>query len=277
MWAARAVRPVVGVSLRPSRQYAAAAARREPPEPVQMSSTVHQDIPPPTSSDASPPSTLQTKRLASRSARSRALDKAKRLAAALHDASLSTPADPVAGPSTGPLTDTPPSLSDLLLKRPKGSPDDLRRSKYVSRYTKSYAAIDRAFTKDQLIPLARDMGVHLTYRTVKAERIKQILRAWGWEDPKVLQKREEIERAPAGQRDFDLTAAELFLVMRDRRLKVIAGKARDTSFAVVPGPVQTTGRTTLRVVGQDAVLEEIARFMQEHRDVSSAQDAAGNR
>ncbi|RXK40579.1 hypothetical protein M231_02034 [Tremella mesenterica] len=283
------LRPSIALVTRSCRRGYALAAQSFPDSDTEILETEpepshvpHPNLPSSSSSSSSSRVRSGTPRL---SPRAKAFQNAKRLADAIrpspsipfptstahssesshtHDANSRPRFDSPASLSSS----TPPTLSDLLQKQPPGHPTDLSSKTYSKRYLVAWKSIDRSFLKTQLIVLMREMGLLMRGRSTKEERIRRILRSWGWEDPLVLKQIEDRERGAWEMREFGLTAGELFLIMRDKEvMRLLTGKDVEVGAGMGTGNMKEEKErgTVLRVRGRGEVLDHIAKILESRK------------
>jgi hypothetical protein len=201
-----------------------------------------------------------------------ALLKAQKLAKALQSAPTPSKSDiPLAGTSTPP---PPPTLADLVARKPDRDPPSISSRQYNRLYNKLYHNIDKAFVARQLYEFAPALGVKLRRGRNKEMVLRGILKVWGWEDPESFQSEPERSGRKATEREWSLTKAELWLIMRDAS---VVGPALEegVTFSIPPpaeGEVKMdTGMRILRGNGSAAVLSDLDQKIKMSRDVSQIQ------
>ena len=163
----------------------------------------------------------------------------------------------------------PPTLADLEARKPDQDPPSMFSRHYDRLYNKLYHSIDRAFVAKQIFEFAPKLGVKMRRGRNKETAIRGILKLWGWEDPEAVQP-EEPSRRP-NQKDWMLTKAELWLIMRDSSI-VKPALDEGVTFSIPPpaeGEVKVdTGMRTLRGNGTSSVLLDLDNSITQSRSVS---------
>lgn len=193
-----------------------------------------------------------------------ALLKAQKLAKALQSAPISSKSD-IPLPSTTPPP--PPTLADLEARKPDRDPPSMSSMHYDRLYNKLYDSVDKAFVAKQLYEFAPKLGVKLRHGRNKEMVVRGILKVWGWEDPDAFIPEPTYRKVT--QRDWMLTKAELWLIMRDSSL-VRPALDEGVRFSIPPveGEIKVdTGMRTLRGNGSPDALSDLNERIKTSRDV----------
>ncbi|ORY32250.1 hypothetical protein BCR39DRAFT_523571 [Naematelia encephala] len=113
------------------------------------------------------------------------------------------------------VQNTPPSMNDLLRIRPQPPKVPLWHEHYPGRYDKVRNTLANAFTKQQMRSFVLGLGIEekTHWSTTKGELLSLIMENWGWE-----KARERVIEKAEDEQIFDISAPELFLMLRDRGL-----------------------------------------------------------
>jgi hypothetical protein len=193
-----------------------------------------------------------------------ALLRAQKFAKALESTPSPSKAD-IPLPGTPPPP--PPTLADLEAKKPDRDPPSMSSQHYDRLYKKLFRSVDKAFVAKQIYEFAPQLGVKLRRGRNKEIVIRGILKMWGWEDPDAFVP-EPIHRKMT-EKDWMLTKAELWLIMRDASV-VRPALDEGVSFSIPPmeGEFKVdTGMRTLRGNGSATALMELDQAIKHSRDV----------
>lgn len=255
-------------AVRLARSYAAAAPKPDIEYEAESSTAAQKRQ---QSSPSRPTNTTKPRR----GPRATSLLRAQKLAQALQ--SIPTPAS-----SKGDIKQTganasppppPPTLADLEAKRPERPPPAITSRSYNRLYERLFNSIDRAFVSQQLLPFARKLGVKIYRGRGKEVALRGILKIWGWEDPNEVYEPEKNSSKKGREMDWNLTKAELWLIMRD---PYCLQPALDggIKFTTPPSPMVQemgmkvdTGMRTLKGQGNAIVLQEVNQRINDARTV----------
>ncbi|KAL1411276.1 hypothetical protein Q8F55_002227 [Vanrija albida] len=163
--------------------------------------------------------------------------------------------------------DAAPTLADLTALRPardwrprdSGEEAPAELATYAAIWQRTYDAVDKAFVVAQLRAFCAELGLNVASRAGKPKAIAAILESWGWARPKAPKKRVR------GTRDYDVSAAELFLLQRDAgALRTINELGVDISAGASPGEGESQS-FTLSGAGAAEDLDELGRFLHDRQ------------
>jgi hypothetical protein len=167
----------------------------------------------------------------------------------------------------------PPTLADLEAKRPDRDPPQVTARSYSKQYKRLYDSIEKAFVARQILKFAGQLGVRVRKGRGKDAAIRGVMKVWGWEDPKVAEAM-KLAREPV-DRDWELSRAELWLIMRDESF--VRPALEDGIKLSVPAPIpgseaQTRqGKRILRGHGDSEALAELDQRIADRRAVCPKQ------
>jgi hypothetical protein len=250
----------ISPAVRLARSYAAVAPKPEPEYEAESSTAAQKRQ----QYNSSRPTNSPKPR---RGPRAVSLLRAQKLAKALQSVPIPSKVD-ITQTATPP---PPPTIADLEAKRPDRPPPAITAKSYSWRYQRLFDSIDQAFTSKQLLPFARKLGVKIWKGRGKEVAVRGILKTWGWEDPDQVYEPEKKTQG-GREREWNLTKAELWLIMRD---PACVKPAMDEGVKLTIPPTASleteikvdTGMRTLRGQGYADVLQELHQRILDARAV----------
>jgi hypothetical protein len=168
----------------------------------------------------------------------------------------------------------PPTLADLEAKRPERPPTPVSAPGYEKRYARLYNNIEKAFNAKQILQFAPELGVKLRKGKGRGKEaaIKGVMKIWGWEDPQSSNVQELATKLK--ERDWNLTRAELWLIVRDSSC-VRPALDQGVKFSIPPPTTiegeerqVDTGMRMLRGHGSSTALSDLDQQIGHRRVVS---------
>jgi hypothetical protein len=200
--------------------------------------------------------------------------RAQKLAEALSSVPTPSRVDIKLGGTASTPAPLPPTLADLEAKRPERPPTPVSAPGYEKRYARLYNNIEKAFNAKQILQFAPELGVKLRKGKGRGKEaaIKGVMKIWGWEDPQSSNVQELATKLK--ERDWNLTRAELWLIVRDSSC-VRPALDQGVKFSIPPPTTiegeerqVDTGMRMLRGHGSSTALSDLDQQIGHRRVVS---------